>query len=381
MLPTARVKRLKILVVRYRFIGDTILAVPFLKALRALYPDAQIDMLVGPQSGEILAHCPYIDRLLFYDTTRKHRYENQTHVAEPRSFWSYVSELKEEGYQKAYVLKRSFSSALLVKLANIPERIGFDTEWRGWLLTKSVPYRKDGHESDCFLDLLRAETSASAELTRVLAFSPEHFGFRMQDWPGFEGVPEVSTAEVSPLEPVSSQQNLRVKHVALHLSSSNAGKEWPEEKAVSLARDLLHTYPLVLHFLGAASDRLRYERLVSRLLEDLPQSVIHRTWFYNWCGQTTLQQSLRVLARMDLVVGVDSGTMHMAAAVGTPTVVLFGPMDERKWRPLGPHVQVLVADTACHPCNLKTPCRHQYQCMTDLSIETVTRACQTILNP
>ncbi|NLF82377.1 MAG: glycosyltransferase family 9 protein, partial [Candidatus Gastranaerophilales bacterium] len=146
---------MRILVARYRFIGDTVLMIPFLRNLRYAYPDAVIDVLVGPVSGEVLNDCPYINELIVFDTTRKHRYENKNE--EKKSFFSYVKLLKSRKYDKVYVLKRSLSSALLVFLAGIPERIGFNTEGRGILLTKRIPYVKDRHEVECFLDVLRAD--------------------------------------------------------------------------------------------------------------------------------------------------------------------------------------------------------------------------------
>ena len=128
----------KILVVRYRFIGDMILTIPFLRNLRYIYPDAQIDMLVAPNSGEVIEDCPYVNNFIYFDTTRKHKYENGK--GKKKSFWSYVFELRKNKYDKAYVLKRSLSSALLCFFAGIKERIGFDTENRGFFLTKKVKY-------------------------------------------------------------------------------------------------------------------------------------------------------------------------------------------------------------------------------------------------
>ncbi len=147
---------MKILVMRYRFIGDTILTVPFLRNLRKAYPDAQIDLLVAPVSGEIIDKCPYVNNFIYFDTTKKHRYENKE-GSEKKDFKSYVKLLKEEKYDKAYVLKRSLSSAFLAIAAGIKERVGFNTEMRSFLLTKSVPYVENKHEIDCFLDVLRAD--------------------------------------------------------------------------------------------------------------------------------------------------------------------------------------------------------------------------------
>lgn len=112
----------KILVIRYRFIGDTLLTVPFLRNLRKANPKAQIDMLVAPVSGEIIDKCPYVDNFLYFDTTRKHRYENSNQ--EKKNFRYYVKLLREKKYDKAYVLKRSFSSAFLAFCAGIPNESG-----------------------------------------------------------------------------------------------------------------------------------------------------------------------------------------------------------------------------------------------------------------
>jgi len=73
---------------------------------------------------------------------------------------------------------------------------------------------------------------------------------------------------------------------------------------------------------------------------------------------------------------VDSGTLHMAAAVGVPVVALFGPMDERKWQPL--EGTVVTQNVPCRPCNLKVPCRYEFQCMTTLSPQSVYEKVQSL---
>lgn len=329
--------RKRILVMRYRFIGDTLLTVPFLRNLRAAYPEAQIDMLAAPNSGELLRDCPYINELIMFDTTRKHRYENS--AEKPKSFWAYVKLLRERRYDTALVLKRSFSSAALATLAGIPERIGFDTEGRGWLLTKRVPYRKGIHEVDCFLDVLEAA-----------------------------GVPVRDRHLESWWQPAEDQTAARLlpenaRNIVLHLSSSNRAKEWPEASAQTLAEWLLSRPDCHVHSMGAASDAPQYEALQARLPESL------RERFHIHCGQLNLLESMAFLKRTDLVVGVDSGTLHMASAAGTPVIALFGPMDERKWGPL--NARILREDVPCRPCNLEVPCRFDYQCMNKLSPQKV----------
>jgi heptosyltransferase-2 len=331
--------RRRILVMRYRFIGDTLLTVPFLRNLRAAYPEAQIDMLVAPNSGEVLRDCPYIDELIMFDTTRKHRYESGD--GKPRSFWSYARLLRKRRYDTAFVLKRSFSSAALAALAGIPERIGFDTEGRGFLLTRRVPYHKEVHEIDSFLAVLQAA-----------------------------GVPVQDRHLESWWQPAEDEQAARLlssqpaaRHVVLHLSSSNRAKQWPEAHARTLAEWLLSHSDCHVHCLGAASDASQYEAL----REQLPEPLRGRLHIH--CGNLNLLESMAFLNRMALVVGVDSGTLHMASAVGTQVVALFGPMDERKWSPVG--ATILSNPVACRPCNLDKPCRFDFQCMQELGPQTV----------
>ncbi len=339
--------RRRILVMRYRFIGDTLLTVPFLRNLRAAYPEATIDVLVGPNSGELLAHCPYVNELICYDTTRKHRYENPQEGAQPRqTFWSYVQLLKSRRYDTAFVLKRSFSAAGLAWLAGIPERIGFDTEGRGFLLTRRVSYNRGGSEVECFLDVLRAANVPVTD-NHLEAWwrdaDLEKASRLLAPWPGH--------------------------HVVLHLSSSNRAKQWPDASGRALAEWLLSRPQTHVHCLGAASDRVQYEAIQAQLPAPLGERLhIH-------CGQLALNESMAFLSRMQGVVGVDSGTLHMAAAVGIPVVALFGPMSEAKWAPAGAHV--VTEPVACRPCNLDRPCRFDFQCMQQLSVEKVKAACQT----
>jgi len=144
----------RILVIRYRFIGDTILTVPFLRNLRAAYPLAKIDILVGPQSGQVLAGCPYIDELIEFDTTRFHKYDRGSKAK--KHFLSYVWQLRRKSYDTAFVLKRSLSSALLSYLIGAKNRIGYGMPGRNFLLTRSVPWDAHKHEVSSTLDVLKA---------------------------------------------------------------------------------------------------------------------------------------------------------------------------------------------------------------------------------
>lgn len=371
---------------RYRFIGDTLLLVPFLRQLRAACPNARIDLLVAPQSGELLRNCPYIDNLLFFDTKGKSTpmarqatgsgIEALPQNAEtvPRSFWEYARFLRRNHYDTAFVLKRSFSSAVLAWLAGIPQRVGFDTEGRGLFLTHRVPYeKKNRHEIDCFLDALRAVHLAPPEATPELR--------RLESW----WSAEENAVATQALQATESRNEPPHRHIMLHLTSSNPAKEWPLAQACILADWLLSHPGWHVHCLGAASDAPVYEQLRGKLSvkkldnpgsqkmsfdtslaveKDNPRQRLH-----NHCGQFSLTESMAFLSRMTFGVGVDSGTLHMAAAAGVPVIALFGPSNDQKWLP--PGAKLVRADALCEACRDAKPLSASHTCMRDLRAEAV----------
>lgn len=341
----------KILVVRYRFIGDMILTVPFLRNLRRKYPDAQIDMLVAPNSYEVIAECPYINNFIIFDTTKKHKYECSKE--KKRSFWRYVSELKAKKYDKAYVLKRSFSSALLCFLAGIKERIGYDTEGRGFLLTKRVKYDTQKHESQCFLDVLREENFETDD-------------GRLENW-----VKEENTAKIIEIFNQNKIEKDRIK-VVIHATATNPKKLWSEDNFVHLIKYLDGINVQIIN-IGAKSDREVYERIYSKTGELNNKPL-------NLCGELSLQESLALLKEVNMIVGNDSGNLHMAASVGTKVVGIYGAMPVSKWGALGDGNKLLTGKVPCAPCNKRGKCTNNLICLNSITVKQVIEAIDEIIN-
>ncbi len=305
----------KILVMRYRFIGDTVLTIPFLRNLRKAYPDAQIDMLAGPVSGDVLIDCPYIDNLIIFDTTRKHIYENKN---EPKkSFFNYIRLFRKAQYDKAYVLKRSFSSALLAYLSGIKKRIGFNTENRGIFLTTKVPYEDSRHEVDCFLDLLTSD-NISVDDGHL-----ENF---------------INPAAEQKIIFLLNDLNLKDrKKVLVHATSGNTNKHWQSNYFAEVFEYLINTKEAQIFYTGTASDAAIYDEIISlaSTLDIMP---------VNLCGKLSLQESTALIAKLDLVIGVDSGTLHIAASVNTSVIGIYKPMNIDKWKTRGSMHSPLTAD-------------------------------------
>ena len=341
----------KILVIRYRFIGDTVLTIPFLRNLRRAYPQAQIDMLVGPVSGDVLLDCPYIDNLIYFDTTKKHRYENTGE--QKRTFFSYVKLLRQSRYDKAYVLKRSFSSAALAFLAGIKDRIGFDTEGRGFLLTKKILYVKNKHEVECFLDILKADD---------IPVRDNH----LENW--------ISDKSEEKIQEILKNYDLSEKQkVLVHATSGNINKQWPVENFAKIIEFLSNEKNILVFFTGTARDSEIYDRILNLIPLELKNKPV------NLCGELSIQDSTALINKMDFVVGSDSGTLHIAASLNIPVIGIYGPMNPKKWRAWGEIHKPVSLDLPCIPCELRKKCDKDYACIKNITPEMVIKEIESFL--
>lgn len=283
----------RILVIRYRFIGDTILTVPFLRNLRRAYPHAKIDVLVGPQSGEVLTGCPYINDLITFDTTRFHKYDRG--AGEKKSFWHYVFKLRKERYDMAFVLKRSWSSAILALLIGARYRIGYATEGRQILLTHSVPFKTDMHEVDSTLSVLEAASIPIADRYLEAFISKEEQN-------------QVATY----IAPATDE-----RRVLIHAAAAHPDKLYPLESWAEIVRVLHEKHRFQPFFTGADQDFDLYEQL----------QRVSGVQGVNLAGKLSLRSSMALYSNLDLAICTDSGPAHLAAAVGIPTLSVFGPTD------------------------------------------------------
>jgi|GEM_PF-1523572 len=333
----------RVLIIRHKFIGDTILLEPFIRACRAFLPKhVELDVLVAKGSGELLEGHPDITRLHYFDA-------------------QYLASLKKVSarhYDVAFVLKRSLTTALLALKLGIPIRIGFNTEGRSPLLTHPVSYTGDIHESEAFMNVLRA----------VGGFPPP---VAIGDW-SFSHDPLPDDLQAT----VDEYKREGRRCILLHATASNLLKAWPiihwKLFFGFLKKRLPELPPLAFIMLGAPSDASTYNDLF--LFDESDDVRVH-----NLCGELSLRQSMTLMPQLDMAIGVDSGTLHMASTGGMPIISLFGPMSEKRWHPLlrfeqgnleGKHLQnrvhIVKRALPCQPCHLKTPCTHDLACLNEL---------------
>jgi heptosyltransferase-2 len=313
----------KILVLRYRFIGDTILTVPFLRNLRLAEPDAYIAWVVAPGSSDVVSGIPYVDEMIYWDPVTIHADSRGTHRTLADK-WRFIRELRKKRFDKVYVLKRSLSSAVIALLTGARERIGFNTEGRGALLTKRVTYRHDQHEVQNFLDVLRADNIPIRDdyLEAWLTEDEKAFADKF-------------------LKHVGITESKKV--VALHPFTANPPRAWHMDNFVELANLLQAHYAARVVIFGGKRDAAHIEYLKEKISPE-PVMVV---------GTTTLRESMAILGRCSLLVCNDSGIMHLAAAMQIPLVAMFGPQSPAKFGPWGEKCQVIYKSFPCSPCKQK----------------------------
>jgi len=323
--PSLSISRL--LVIRPDHLGDLLFMTPALRALREAFPRAHIAALVGPWGREVAARNPHLDDVLVCE------FPGFARQRKPWPWQPYVyllqsaSWLRRQQFDLALVMRFDhWWGALLAHLAGIPRRIGYDIPEVKPFLTTAVPYRFGQHEVEQNLELVRALNTRYSILNTRLEFwvSPED---------------EALTKQYLEARGVGERDVL----VALHPGAGAAVKLWRNEAWAEVAAALARHCGAKIVVTGSTEERSMAEQIAARM-QTRPLLA---------AGETTLGQLAALLRRCRLAIGTDSGPLHLAVAVGTPTVHLFGPADARLFGPWGDPARhrVVTSRLECVPCH------------------------------
>lgn len=313
------------LVIKLRHHGDVLLASPVLSSLKAAAPECEIDALVFADTAAMLEGHP--------DLAQLHRigrdWKNLGPLAQLRHEWALLKTLRARGYDLVIHLTDHPRGAWLTRLLSprwsvAPQRAG-KAKW--WKNSFSHLYRTVGggrrHTVDTHLDALRR-----------LGIQPEPAARVLQMVPGAEAEERVDA--------LLAQYELQAgQFIQLHPASRWFFKCWPASLNAQLLQALAARGEKIV--LTAAPD-VREQQMVDAIIHEAGVPVV------NLAGQFTLRELAALTARAKLFVGVDSAPMHIAAAVGTPCVALFGPSGDKEWGPWGVRSEVVTSSHSCRPC-------------------------------
>ena len=328
----------RILVVKLSDIGDVLTATPALRALRRSFPEARLDALVPPNSAPVLAGSPLVDSRLVFDKFRYDRLLDALHPSALSDAPRLGLKLRRRGYDCLILLHHlttrwgALKFAALALASGAGMRLGLDNG-RGWFLTHRARDMGFGarHEVEYWLEVVALIGARTDDLSLEVTISPEDEAF---------------ADAVIPAAPLL---------VAIHPGSGgySLARRWDAEGFARVAEALMERYEARIVLVGTSADGVSKVASLMRPVK-LPKSPRLRKFYTNLEGRTTLGQLAAVLKRCDLFIGADSGVMHLACAVGTPVVAIFGPSNHRAWGPWTPgrrRAVVVRADLPCSPCS------------------------------
>jgi lipopolysaccharide heptosyltransferase II len=330
----------KILIRGPNWVGDAVLAIPALKAVRSNFPKAEITLLVRPWVAGLFTSAPFIDRV--WSEAKPTKIGDWTRI---------TRDIRAFEFDLALLLPNSFESALMMFLARVPNRIGYATDGRTWMLTNSIePAIKTQHQVHYYLDLARA-IQAETENPSI----------------EIEATDEERRNARSLLAEAGISRGTRF--LVLNPGAAyGSAKRWHEERFAGVADILAAELDLGVAMIGSEGERLIAEQIRSRM----------KTASAVLSGRTSLETLIGVLAESSLMITNDSGPMHIAAALGVPTVAVFGSTDERVTSPFGRRTRVVKHPVECSPCLLRE-CPIDHRCMNRVSVDDVCRAARDVV--
>lgn len=333
----------RILVRGANWIGDAVMSTPALARLRSSFPEARLTLLTTPLTCELLAgQSDLVDEVIPYN-----RKEGGW-----QTLWQVLPQIRDGQFDLAILFQNAFEAALLARLAGIPIRIGYAAQGRSLLLTHRL--RRDSshqnrHQINDYLDLV----AASERILRGESFRPK----------GASPLPRLTVTEAAKEGGQRQLPGIEQPVVALNVGATNSrAKCWPTGHFAELANQLIHSTGATIVLLGGPGEK----EAASVVADQVKGSRL-----INLAGSTTLPELLGVLSICSLVISNDTGPAHIAAALGCPTLTLFGPTNEFETAPTGPKASLLRVDgIECARC-MHRDCPIDHRCMNRLSVDAV----------
>lgn len=334
---------MKIVVRGTNWIGDAVMTIPALIELRRIFPDAEITLHTRSWAKGLFRDAEFIDDIIDFE-------RSESNLAD---VISQARVLREKRFDAAVLFPNSFASALTVRFAGVPKRFGYSKDSRRFFLSDPVTvpnWKAERHEVYYYLNLV------SQVEKKIL------------------GTDTVSTREPEVKLSVSAKRRSRAREIlaesgvdlsrqtiALGVGSTNSrAKRW-EAQSYARLNDLLQRDLGANVVLIGARDELDVSDDVFKMSESKPVVLT---------GMTDLDEATAILSEVDLLISNDMGPAHIAPAVGTDTIVIFGPTNPATTRPFSDRGEIIRKTVECSPCMLRD-CPIDHRCMTRITVEEV----------
>ena len=331
----------RILVVEVNWLGDCIMSMPVFKALRQNFPSSYIGVCVVPRLKELFINNPYVDEVIPFN-------EKTTHKTFKKKF-EFTRMLHKKKFDTGVLLHRSFTRALVCKLSGIKNLIGYRRLKTFFIVNKKIaPPKRAIHRRDYYLNLL------------------EKVGVCVNDRYPYFFVSEKASLRAKNF---LSQFDDKDLFIAINVSSNWRLKRWPLNNFIELIRRLKNKFNCEIFLTGSGRACSEVAYVKKNLGFDIADI----------CGKTALMELAAILENMDLLISADSGPIHLAAALGTKVLALFGPTSAKITAPWGKGlIKIIQKDVGCEiPC-YKLKCADN-RCMKEITVNEVFFEAESLL--
>lgn len=335
----------RILVKELNWLGDMVMSLPALHALRRAFPQSKISVLIKRPLASFFDGADWLEEVIPYEVSA-----GLAGVSDRRKI---VSALRDRRFDLAVLFPKSFEAAFWAALAGIPQRIGFSTQYRGVLLTDRVPFGAELRNQHQLFDYLHL-------LHRALGI----------DGDARDCAPEIHAPHREKMRTWLDERRRRGGSLVALAAAAAYGpaKEWPVGHYASLIDLLAERHDCECVLVGGPPEVAKCEEVASA----------SRHGALIAAGQTSVGEATALLSLCGGFAGNDSGSMHVAGALGIPTVGIYGSTNPSRTSPLGPRTKVLYDQIECSPC-LERTCRFgHYDCLNRIGAERVVTALEQL---
>jgi ADP-heptose:LPS heptosyltransferase len=380
---------LNILVIKTKFIGDTVLSSAFFEALKRIYPKSVITVVVSPLTEQVLRHNPFIDTFILSSALDSHA--QQTKLQRFKQSWCLLHQLRQRKYRCVYILTRSFYSAWLMAFSGIQQRIGFSSDNRGFLLTHAFADLKGVHEYKKYINLLSSNkviksnkdnsnkdninsnnSNNNLSITKSTSNNPlfinsvennlinnlendlienckpKYFILDREKSQAHDYLKSMFPLSDKPAMDTSLTDMVHTQMrpmLLFHLSGTNTLRRWRSDAWAWLAgRCIALGYTIIWSGVPADAQQMR------DIQQAMPLDFQSNTGVLPMLrgGQMLpIRELAGIMSQCAATIAVDTGPMHLSAALGVPTIGLFGPGDTAQWQPVG-RINTIISQDKHH---------------------------------
>jgi heptosyltransferase II len=321
----------RIVVKEVNWLGDLVMSLPALRAIRRELADAHLAVLVKKELAGFFDGANWIDEVIPYVVR-----PGLAGIVDRRRI---VAGIRSRRFDLAVLFPRSFESAFWMTMARVPHRAGFIADARGAMLTRRAAIPREAiadHQVHYWLSMIHETLAITGDAADCVIEVHEPNRARMRDWLA------------------ARRRNAGARLIAIAPAAAyGPAKEWPVENYGALIDLLAHRFEAECVLVGAPSERARCEETARA----------SKTGAIVAAGETTIGELIALLSLAEAFIGNDSGCMHLAGALGLSTVALFGSTNPDRTSPLGPKIRAIYHKLDCSPCLART-CRFgHYNCL------------------